>query len=56
MVPRAGDGESTLWNVENLRFCVAKDANNGKCNSFYDVPTTRMLPHSAPAVALSASR
>src|SRR4029078_6418649 len=51
-----GDGEdNTLWNVENLRFCVGNDAVTGKCNSFYDVPTSPLTPIAAPAVALSAS-
>ena len=49
----AGDGADTLWNVENLRFCLARDVNN-KCNAFYDVPINPIAPAVAPAIDLSA--
>ena len=50
----AGDGTDTLWNVENLRFCLANDANTGRCNSFYDIPINPSAPAAAPAIDLSA--
>ena len=54
MSAAAGDGaNNTLWNVENLRFCVGMDANN-KCNAFYDVPANPSAPAAAPAIDLSA--
>ncbi len=53
-VGAAGDGTDTLWNVENLRFCLGNDANTGRCNSFYDIPITPSAPAAAPAIDLSA--
>ncbi len=43
-----GDGIDTLWNIENLRFCLGNDPVTKNCNSFTDVSV-------APRVALSAA-
>ena len=43
-----GDGIDTLWNIENLRFCLATDPVTKNCNSFTDVSV-------APSVQLSAT-
>jgi Ca2+-binding RTX toxin-like protein len=32
-----GDGVDTLWNIENLRFCIGTDPLTKKCNAFQDV-------------------
>src|SRR4029079_4832507 len=40
-----GDGIDTLWNIENLRFCLGNDPVTKKCNSFTDVSVP---PPSAP--------
>ncbi len=40
-----GDGIDTLWNIENLRFCLGNDPVTKNCNSFTDVSVS---PPSAP--------
>ena len=43
-----GDGiDNTLWNIENLRFCIANDAVTKACNAFQDfsvAPTAAATP------------
>jgi hypothetical protein len=41
------DGVDTLWNVENLRFCIHNDPVKGVCDAFTDV--TAPAPVVAPA-------
>ena len=54
--PAIGDGAAnTLWNIENLRFCVGTSPDTGDCNAFYDLPVTPTVPVAAPAIELSAS-
>ena len=49
-----GDGAAnTLWNIENLRFCVGTNSDNGDCNAFYDLPVTPNARSAAPAIELS---
>ena len=43
-----GDGTDTLWNIENLRFCIHDDPVLKTCDAFTDVSV-------APRVALSAT-
>ena len=35
-----GDGIDTLWNIENLRFCIGNDAVTKNCNAFENVPVS----------------
>ena len=54
--PATGDGAAnTLWNIENLRFCVGTSTETGDCNAFYDLPVTPTVPVAAPAIELSVS-
>ena len=40
-----GDGiADTIWNIENLRFCVGNDAVTKDCNAFYDMPLDGAAP------------
>jgi hypothetical protein len=41
-----GDGVDTLWNIENLRFCIGTDPVTKLCNAFTDVSV-------APAAAVT---
>jgi len=52
-----GDGIDTLWNIENLRFCLGTDPVTKNCNSFTDVraPTRPSSPIIGTAVAGDAS-
>ena len=50
-----GDGiADTLWNIENLRFCTAIDANKN-CSAFVNLPSPGAVAAAAPAVSLSAT-
>ena len=52
-----GDGIDTLWNIENLRFCIGTDPVTKNCNSFTDVraPARPSSPIIGTAVAGDAS-
>ena len=45
--PKGDGANDTLWNVENLRFCIANDAVTKECNAFKDfsvAPTAVATP------------
>jgi Ca2+-binding RTX toxin-like protein len=43
-----GDGIDTLWNVENLRFCIHNDPVTKKCDAFEDHPVSEFTAPAAP--------
>ena len=47
-----GDGVDTLWNIENLRFCIGTDAVPKKCDAFKDVLVT---PPAAPVIGTATA-
>ena len=46
-----GDGVDTLWNMENLRFCIGNDAVTKACNAFRDVPLAPVISVAPATVA-----
>ena len=36
--PKGDGANDTLWNIENLRFCISNDAVTKACNAFTDLP------------------
>jgi Ca2+-binding RTX toxin-like protein len=44
-----GDGIDTLWNVENLRFCIHNDPVTKKCDAFQDKTVSEAAAITAPA-------
>jgi hypothetical protein len=55
-----GDGIDTLWNVENLRFCIHNDPVLKTCDAFKDVAAPSSRPPATPtnvtASAIAGSR
>ena len=48
-----GDGiTNTLWNIENLRFCVSTDVVTKKCTAFFDFPLSTITPVAAPLIGV----
>jgi Ca2+-binding RTX toxin-like protein len=50
-----GDGIDTLWNIENLRFCVSNDPVTLKCTASKDQPVPTFVPPPAPLAAISTA-
>jgi len=51
-----GDGEhDTLWNIENLRFCMGNDPVSKACNSFFDIRSADATQPPAAATLSTAT-
>jgi hypothetical protein len=50
-----GDGIDTLWNIENLRFCISNDPVTLKCTASVDQPVPTFVPPPAPLAVISTT-